>query len=157
MVSPSSSRPPARAKRSTWVRAHVDLYAGQQLGRVASPAAEQNAIGFGLDNGSLARISHMVGRIEGGSRVSVTALPLDPGSEARAILHHVLERGDIARRGGAMRANGLSGEVIQRIRAEIFGLTAPSPTLRGSPRGRNDSHRLRADARGDCVPDVQEA
>jgi hypothetical protein len=36
--------------------------------------------------------------------MSVTALPLDPGAQARALLHHLLEAGDIIGRDAAGRS-----------------------------------------------------
>src|SRR5918995_5629118 len=36
--------------------------------------------------------------------MSVTPLPLDPGAQARALLHHLLDRGDIIGRDSAGRA-----------------------------------------------------
>jgi hypothetical protein len=39
----------------------------------------------------------------GGSTMSVTALPLDPGVQARALLHYLLEAGDVIGRDQAGR------------------------------------------------------
>ena len=52
--------------------------------------------------------------------MTVTALPLDPGSEARALLHHVLAHGDLVgtdRAGRAVIQLAVSPWILDRLLA----------------------------------------